>query len=128
MHHIRVALDQLVRADKEEQVPRVLIAARPQVFAQSPAMPARAQQEQNHPLRHEAGERAAQATGTLRHQGTTIISTFTIVLTPLTYTGIMFRRTKTIENTDCLTTLAGRQTKLQSKLVDNVRRNEPKIE
>lgn len=69
MHHVRVALDKLIRVDKEEQVPRVLVAAGAQVFAQSAAVPACVEQEPDHPLRHEAGERVAEATGTLRNQG-----------------------------------------------------------
>jgi hypothetical protein len=63
VHHVRTAEHQPVRADQEEQVPGLQPPAGAKVCALSAAVPRPALQEQDHPLRHEAGERLAQAAG-----------------------------------------------------------------
>ena len=68
LHHVRAALDELVRVDQEEQVCRLLAAAGAQVYPLDTAMFRRAKQEQNHTLRSEAREHTAEAAGPQRHQ------------------------------------------------------------
>ena len=69
LHHLRASIHQSVRADKEEQVPRLLAAAGPQVRPQPPAVPRHSLPQQDHSLWYEAWECASQATRKIRNQG-----------------------------------------------------------
>ena len=67
MYNLRAFVDKPLRVDQEEQVPRVLSPAGSEVRPQSVAVSRHALEKQNYTLWYEAGERATQAAGEVRH-------------------------------------------------------------
>lgn len=68
MHHVRVALDELVRVDQEEQIRRLLASASAQIHTFHTPVSRRSLQEQDHSLRSQTREHITQATRPEWHQ------------------------------------------------------------
>ena len=69
LHNLRAFINQSVRVDKEEQVPRVLSPACEEVRPQFTAVSGHAVQKQNYSLWYEARKCSPQAARKIRNQG-----------------------------------------------------------